>query len=68
MEIDIEAKAIPRHHEHLGNSQPRLLFVGKVWKEWDLNFCIHGEKLRWGCDWCDEYFEEHPDERPPDAD
>lgn len=33
---------------------PRLVFSGPCWKEMDLQVCIHGEKLRWTCDHCDE--------------
>lgn len=32
----------------------RMLFAGPIWDEWDLQFCIHGEKLRWTCDECNE--------------
>jgi len=57
MKIQIEAK-VEQSGAH-GNDNPRLIFSGPLWDEWDLEFCIHGEKLRWGCDECDEYFEKH---------
>ena len=47
----IEAKIIPPREN--GNSYYRLIFYGEIWDEWDLSFCIHGEKLRWECDNCD---------------
>jgi len=42
-------------------SRPRLVFIGHAWDEWgmELPFCVHGEKLRWTCDACDEYFAEN---------
>jgi hypothetical protein len=39
-----------------GSDEPRLIFTGPVWDEWDLTFCIHGIKLRWSCDECDDHF------------
>lgn len=38
----------------------RLVFDGPLWKEWDHTFCIHGEKLRWQCDTCNERLNETP--------
>lgn len=40
-----------------GNSRRRLVFTGLIWDEWDHTFCVHGEKLRWSCDECDEALE-----------
>lgn len=37
-----------------GNTEPKLIFDDFYWSEWDLTFCVHGEKLRWHCDWCYE--------------
>lgn len=37
-----------------GCSRPKMVFAGGLWDEWDITFCIHGEKLRWTCDHCDE--------------
>ena len=34
----------------------RLVFSGKLWREMDVQVCIHGEKLRWTCDECAEAF------------
>jgi len=34
----------------------RLIADDFEWPEWDQQWCIHGEKLRWTCDWCEEYF------------
>lgn len=31
-------------------------FLFEQWDEYNLWFCVHGEKLRWFCDECDEYF------------
>lgn len=56
MEIKVECDAI-RSSECDG---PRLIFTGPVWSEWDITFCIHGVKLRWNCEWCDEYFAHQP--------
>lgn len=58
MKIQIECKAITPGPS--GNSKPRLIFTGTVWDEWDVEFCVHGEKLRWGCDDCDEHFQKNP--------
>lgn len=35
-------------------SDGRLVFTDERWKELDLQVCVHGEKLRWTCDDCDE--------------
>jgi hypothetical protein len=35
------------------NDLPRLIFSGGEWDEWDVQFCIHGIKLRWLCDHCE---------------
>lgn len=36
---------------------PRIVLDGGLWKEMDLQVCVHGEKLRWTCDLCAEFFE-----------
>lgn len=37
----------------------RLVFDDYYWEEWgETDFCVHGMKLRWSCDYCEEYFEE----------
>lgn len=50
-------------------TKPRLVFTGYVWKDWgdSITFCIHGEKLRWTCDWCDEHFAKNPHHLPDKA-
>lgn len=53
MKVSIECKVVPPGHN--GNAQPRLIFTGRYWKEdWgdDIEFCIHGIKMRWMCDEC----------------
>lgn len=30
----------------------RLVFTSPIWREMDLQVCVHGEKLRWTCDEC----------------
>lgn len=62
MKIQLECKAVPPGPA--GNSKPRLVFSGSLWDEWDHTFCVHGEKLRWTCDECDEHFERNPAETP----
>lgn len=52
VEVMVKAKVVQ-------STEPRLVFVGPIFDEWDIEFCIHGEKLRWGCDWCDMWFEEN---------
>ena len=32
----------------------RIVFCGGLWDEWDISFCVHGEKLRWQCDECEQ--------------
>lgn len=60
MKVQIEA----REHPEL----QRLIFNGGVWSDWgDMRFCIHGEKLRWSCDECDEWFKRHPAKRKKEA-
>jgi len=54
MKIEIEAKELEAGEK--GNSFRRLIFSGPIWDEWDLEFCIHGEKLRWRCDDCEAHF------------
>jgi len=57
MKIENEARLIEPGTDEAkakGCSRPRLVFAGGLWTEWDLEFCIHGEKLRWSCDQCDE--------------
>lgn len=49
MKIKIEVKIVKV-------PQLRLIFTGIIWDSQDLQFCIHGEKLRWTCDDCNEYF------------
>jgi hypothetical protein len=56
--IQIEAKAIR------DGSNPRLMFSGELWDDMDAQFCVHGCKLRWSCDDCDEYFRKHPTSIP----
>lgn len=34
----------------------RLVFCSLIFDEMDLQICVHGEKLRWTCDACTEYF------------
>lgn len=53
MKIQLDCKAIPSGPA--GNSRPRLVFTGPLWDAWDHTFCVHGEKLRWTCDDCDEH-------------
>lgn len=62
MKLPMECRAVPPGPA--GNSKPRLLFAGGLWAEWDLTFCIHSEKLRLGCDECDEHFERNPQDVP----
>lgn len=66
MIIRVSAKAV------MAGTAPKLIFSGfGVWDDWDheydLAFCIHGEKLRWTCDDCDEYFIKNPKHRPVDT-
>lgn len=53
MKILCDCKILPDDSGQ-GNSRPRLVFTGELWDEWDLEFCVHGEKLRWRCDACEE--------------
>lgn len=46
------------------NEKPRLLFNGILWREHDLQCCIHGEKLRWACDECEQFFSANTDKLP----
>lgn len=43
-----------------GNSDSRMVFTGYRWDKWDLEFCIHGEKLRWDCGACNEKIKSLP--------
>ncbi len=54
--LKIEIEVQPIKAGEMSNDKPRLLFCGPIWSEWDLQFCVHGEKLGWQCDYCDEYF------------
>ncbi len=41
------------------NEDGRLILSGYEWES-DPPFCIHGIKLRWECDWCNEGLERSP--------
>lgn len=64
IQVTLTCKAIPPGPA--GNNKPRLVPTGPVWDEWDLTFCVHGEKLRWTCDCCDEHFEKNPKDAQPE--
>lgn len=38
----------------------RLVPMYPLWKEADLQICVHGEKLRWTCDQCNEAIADLP--------
>lgn len=51
MKIEIKCKEIT------AGGKQKLVFDDFLFNEWgDLWFCAHGEKLRWHCDDCEEYF------------
>lgn len=39
---------------HIHRRENRFVFDGPHWAEQDFQGCIHAEKLRWSCDYCDE--------------
>jgi len=60
VQIILQCKVIPP--SHWGNFTPRVVFdCFGWWGHWEneIYFCIHGEKLRWTCDDCAEFMEEH---------
>jgi hypothetical protein len=65
MKIEVEAKVLAPGESVFGNTEPKLVPAGGVWEKSfgseGTTFCIHGEKLRWSCDDCREYFNgRHP--------
>lgn len=61
---------IKTHARAVGTREdPRLVFTGPIWDDWsdDIQFCVHGEKLRWTCDECADHFAKHRKHLPPAA-
>jgi hypothetical protein len=48
--------SIPMTVQESSDWPGRLVASGYAWKPEDACCCVHGIKLRWQCDWCDEYF------------
>lgn len=41
--------------------KPRVVPMEFYWAdETDRYYCVHGEKLRWTCDHCKEFYEQNP--------
>jgi hypothetical protein len=53
VKLTVEAKELKPGSGH-GNLSSRLVFTGERWKTLDV--CIHGQRLRWQCAECIEYF------------
>jgi len=53
VKVSLEAKALPPGSGR-GNLTSRLVFTSERWKTLDV--CIHGQRLRWQCVECAEYF------------
>lgn len=50
----ISAAWIEPNESGYGNTTPRLVFMDDAWVWDEQQACIHGLKLRWTCDRCDE--------------
>lgn len=54
MKVTLDAKEV--QPGELGNTEPKLIFTGPIWDDFGISFCVHGEKLRWSCDACEDHF------------
>jgi len=55
LKLSLDAKALTPGSGR-GNLTSRLVFTGERWKT--LDACVHGQRLRWHCLECIEYFKE----------
>jgi len=48
MKIEVGVKVVD------SSAGKKLVFAGGEWEDWESPFCIHGIKLRWCCEDCEE--------------
>jgi len=61
VKLSLEASELPPGSGR-GNLSSRLVFTGERWKTLDV--CVHGQRLRWQCAECIEYFKGREKAKP----